>query len=51
MFGISFDFMLKFINFELSVDGEFVMERFGIKAGPELGKKINELEIENFLKL
>lgn len=51
MFGISFDFMLKFINFELSVDGEFVMEKFGIKAGRELGEKIKMLEIENFLKL
>ncbi len=46
--GIDDDFIEKFLEFELTVTGEFVMEQFGIPAGSELGKKINELEVDNF---
>lgn len=46
--GISIDL---FLEFELTVSGAMVMEITGIKAGPELGKKIIEMELENFKKL
>jgi tRNA nucleotidyltransferase/poly(A) polymerase len=49
--GLEDSFINKFNRFELSIDGEFVMEEFGLKAGPELGEKIKLLEIQNFLKL
>lgn len=35
------------INFKLSVDGNAVMKEFNLK-GIDLGKKISELEVENF---
>jgi len=38
----------KFINFNLSVTGQQVQQEFGIEAGPEMGKKIKELEWELF---
>lgn len=43
--GISVDL---FLEFELTVSGAMVMEMTGMEAGPELGKKINEMEIERF---
>jgi tRNA nucleotidyltransferase/poly(A) polymerase len=49
--NFEFEFMTKFLEFELSITGDFVMKKFGIEAGPELGIKIAELEKENFLKL
>lgn len=45
------ELIMNFLKFELTITGDEVMEKFNIKAGPELGKKINELEIQNFLKL
>lgn len=33
-----------FINHQLSITGEFVKEKYGMKDGPELGAKIKELE-------
>ena len=38
----------KFINFNLSVTGPQIQQEFGIEAGPEMGKKIKELEWELF---
>lgn len=38
----------KFINFKLSVTGDQVKQEFGIEAGPEMGKKIKDLEWELF---
>lgn len=39
----------KFLDFNLTVTGEDI-EKLGIKPGPEMGRKIKELELENFLK-
>lgn len=41
----------KFILFKPSVTAQDVMDRFNIKPGPELGKKIKELEVNNFNNL
>jgi len=38
----------KFIKFNLSVTGDQVTQQFGIEAGPEMGKKIKEMELELF---
>lgn len=48
---VSLAFTAEFIEFELTVTGEQVMKEFGIKPGPELGKKIKELEISNFSRM
>jgi tRNA nucleotidyltransferase/poly(A) polymerase len=40
-----------FLEFELSVTGEYVIKERGISPGPELGKEIQEMETENFKKL
>ena len=46
--GISNRFLNCFLRFNLSVSGDFVMREHGIKPGPEVGKIIEEIEIENF---
>jgi len=38
-----------FINHQLSISGDFVKEKYGMKDGPELGVKIKELETQLFL--
>src|SRR5690606_13392330 len=38
--------ILKFINYSPSISAENVMIEYGIKPGPELGRKIQELELE-----
>jgi hypothetical protein len=40
-----------FIGFELSVSGPELMDKLGLKAGPELGKAIQRVETDNFKKL
>jgi hypothetical protein len=40
-----------FNKFELSVNGQDVMDRLGIKKGPEVGLAIQSLEVQNFKKL
>lgn len=40
-----------FLDFELSVTGDQVQQELGIKPGPEMGKAIEKLEIENFKRL
>lgn len=40
-----------FINFQLSVTGDQVQKELGIKPGPEMGKTIEKMEINNFKKL
>jgi len=40
-----------FNNFNLSVNGQDVMNTTGIKAGPELGKMIHKMETDNFKKM
>lgn len=48
--GISSKLLEAFIIFELSVTGQEVMDKMGLKAGPELGKAIHAIETENFKK-
>lgn len=40
-----------FVSFKLSVTGDQVQKELGIKPGPEIGKAIEKLEIENFKRL
>lgn len=40
-----------FLQFRLSVTGPEVMDKLGLKQGPELGKAIQKIETENFKKL
>lgn len=49
--GIEGVFIDVFLEFELSVTGAKVMEETGMKAGPDLGILINEMELNNFRKL
>lgn len=49
--GIPSQLLKAFLNFELSVTGPEVMEKTGLKPGPELGKMIQKLETDNFKKL
>jgi len=45
--GYNKEILKHIIEFEFSVTGENVMEKFNIKPGPKLGNKIKELEIDN----
>tara|TARA_R110000796_G_scaffold134681_1_gene250464 strand:- start:2483 stop:3625 length:1143 start_codon:yes stop_codon:yes gene_type:complete len=38
----------KFINFQLSITGDVVKQKYGMTDGPELGVKIKELETQRF---
>ena len=38
----------KFINYELSITGDFIKQKYGMSDGPELGAKIKELETQRF---
>jgi tRNA nucleotidyltransferase/poly(A) polymerase len=49
--GLEGVFIDVFLEFELSVTGAKVMEETGMKAGPDLGILINEMELNNFRKL
>lgn len=49
--GISSQLLDAFENFRLTVTGPEAMTRFNIKPGPELGKAIEKMEINNFQKL
>jgi hypothetical protein len=40
-----------FIDFELTVNSEEVMDKFNLKSSKELGEKITALEIDNFNKM
>jgi tRNA nucleotidyltransferase/poly(A) polymerase len=46
--GIDIQRTRDFINFSLSITGDFVKEKYGLKDGPELGVKIKELETNKF---
>lgn len=46
--GIDGVFIDLFLEFELTISGGQVMELTGIKAGPELGKLINDMELVKF---
>lgn len=49
--GISSQLLDAFEAFELTVSGPEVMDKTGLKPGPELGKEIQRLEMDNFKKL
>ena len=46
--GIDPNIINRFINFRLSMTGDYVKSKFGMKDGPELGDKIKELENQLF---
>lgn len=48
--GFNSNFVDAFMEFELSLRGDEVTREYGV-TGKELGDKINQLEINNFLKL
>ena len=48
--GFNESFSDAFVKFQLSLSGDDVAKEYNVK-GKELGKKINQLETENFLKL
>lgn len=45
------DLITSFVKFELSVTGDQVQQELGVKPGPEMGKAIEKMEIENFKNL
>jgi tRNA nucleotidyltransferase/poly(A) polymerase len=49
--GISSQLLDAFEEFELTLSGPEVMEKTGLKPGPELGKAIQKMETANFEKL
>jgi len=49
--GIDKKLLDAFLKFRLSVSGEEVMDKTGLKAGPELGKAIQQIETDNFKKI
>lgn len=49
--GIDQKLIDAFLRFNLSVTGPEVMDKLGIKPGPDLGKEIQKLETDNFKKL
>jgi tRNA nucleotidyltransferase/poly(A) polymerase len=48
--GINQKLIDAFLKFNLTVTGPDVMDKLGIKPGPELGKEIQRLETDNFKK-
>jgi tRNA nucleotidyltransferase/poly(A) polymerase len=49
--GINTKLIEAFLKFGLSVTGPEVMEKTGLKPGPELGKAMQSIETDNFKKL
>lgn len=49
--GIDASLLNAFIKFNLSVSGPEVMDKTGLKPGPELGKEIQRIETDNFKNL
>jgi tRNA nucleotidyltransferase/poly(A) polymerase len=49
--GINQKLIDAFLKFGLSVTGPEVMDKMGLKPGPELGKAIQNIETDNFKKL
>jgi tRNA nucleotidyltransferase/poly(A) polymerase len=49
--GINQKMIDAFLKFGLSVTGPEVMDKMGLKPGPELGKAIQNIETDNFKKL
>lgn len=49
--GINSKLLDAFIKFELSVSGPELMDKMGLKPGPELGQAIQKVETDNFKNL
>lgn len=49
--GVDTQLLNAFDNFRLTISGQEVMDKLGIKAGPEIGKEVQRLETDNFKKL
>lgn len=49
--GIDVGLVDRFMNYQLSITGDVVKQKFGMKDGPELGAKIKELETQQFFKI
>lgn len=49
--GISSQLLDAFEKFRLTVSGQEVMDKLGIKPGPEVGKEVQKIETDNFKKL
>lgn len=49
--GVPNDLLNAFLKFNLTVSGPEAMQKFNLKPGPELGKAIQSMELENFKKL
>jgi len=49
--GVPSQLLNAFLKFDLSVNGQEVMNNTGLKPGPELGKAIQKMETDNFKKL
>jgi tRNA nucleotidyltransferase/poly(A) polymerase len=49
--GVPSDLLNAFLKFNLTVSGPEAMEKFNLKPGPELGKAIQSMELDNFKKL
>jgi len=48
--GIKLNLLTAFGRFRLTVNGEDVMQKFGLKPSKQLGDMINKLETDNFIK-
>jgi pheromone shutdown protein TraB len=49
--GIDSKLIDAFIEFDLSVSGPELMDKMGLKPGPELGQAIQKAETDNFKKI
>jgi hypothetical protein len=49
--NVSSQLLNAFEEFRLSVSGQEVMDKMGLKQGPELGKAIQKIETDNFKKI
>lgn len=49
--GIDSNLLETFLRFKLTVSGAEVKEKFGLNDGPELGRMIHKIEMENFAKM
>tara|TARA_R110002074_G_C12043924_1_gene618961 strand:- start:92 stop:547 length:456 start_codon:yes stop_codon:yes gene_type:complete len=49
LMGLDTNLINKLLEFQLSVNGQEVMKQFNVK-GEDVGKMINKLEVDNFIK-
>lgn len=46
--GLDYNLIKKFINYNMSITGKDVMDKYNIKPGPEVGKYIKQMELDKF---